>query len=95
MSQNRSGEEPSRVGSRWLILIPFVAVAVAALAACTSRPTGAWYSSGGSYSSSESSGWESSEMFSHTNDNEAGDSEYHEQAESHDNEYHEDLEKHD
>ena len=46
-------------------------------------------------SSGESFSESCATSYSSSNDNESGDSEYHEQAESHDNEYWEDLEKHD
>lgn len=49
----------------------------------------------GGGSSGESLSEACSQSYSNSNDNEAGDSEYHEQAEANDSEYHEDLEKHD
>ena len=94
MATKNSGGGPSSHNagrSRWLLVIPFVAIAIIAVTAC--QPTTYSRSGGSSYGSS---GWESWETTSsYSNDYESDDSEYHEQAESHDNEYHEDLEKHD
>lgn len=87
MAKN-SGEKPARAGSRWLILIPLIAIAGVAPIACTTYPTTV------GYSSSESSWFETS-SYESTEYAESHDAEYHDHAESSDSEYHEDLESKD
>ncbi|MFT5468563.1 MAG: hypothetical protein ACI8UO_003673 [Verrucomicrobiales bacterium] len=101
MAKNPLGEGRLQSVSRRILIIPMFAILVIAPSACHRGSP----SSGGYESSWETVHYGNSNSFhessvdsyssSNSNDNEAGDSEYHEQQESHDKEYWEDQEKHD